>query len=380
MWNEWLQSLRDANIITLALLLVLLISMLQGWARGFSLSAGRLFGLLGSSLLTLVSLILAAAGAAYASPRVQAWAEGVSAPAGELKQWQQMYYTAVSALAGLPLLRFLLLLLVGYSVIRLLAGLLILFLPLPSIFGRRSDRRKVSAGSRLGGAGVGLFIGVVRCLLLIIALYVGTGLSPGSGVSRYIEASPVYRQGVEKLIEPVAGSAVQDKLPVLTEAVTAEMNDILRRKYEIIDRDISGDISEAAANVAGSGKNAKEKARLLYDWVGTRISYDYAKAKNYERNRIWKEQTPQETFDTRLGVCIDYARLYAVMARSQGLQVRVVTGRGYDGQGGYGPHAWNEVYLPESGTWIPLDSTWAKSGDWFNPPDFASTHVKESVL
>ncbi|MNI42667.1 Transglutaminase-like superfamily protein [compost metagenome] len=119
---------------------------------------------------------------------------------------------------------------------------------------------------------------------------------------------------------------------------------------------------------------------MLYDWVGTRISYDYAKAENYERNRIWKEQTPQETFDTRLGVCIDYARLYAVMARSQGLQVRVVTGRGYDGQGGYGPHAWNEVYLPESGTWIPLDSTWAKSGDWFNPPDFASTHVRESVL
>lgn len=36
-----------------------------------------------------------------------------------------------------------------------------------------------------------------------------------------------------------------------------------------------------------------------------------------------------------------------MMARSQGLQVRVVTGQGYNGQGGYGPHAWNEVYLSE---------------------------------
>ncbi|MNO08918.1 Transglutaminase-like superfamily protein [compost metagenome] len=68
------------------------------------------------------------------------------------------------------------------------------------------------------------------------------------------------------------------------------------------------------------------------------------------------------------------------MARSQGLQVRVVTGQGYDGQGGSGPHAWNEVYITDRQAWIPLDSTWAVSGDWFNPKDFDKTHVKESML
>lgn len=380
MLNEWLQSLRDANIITVILLLVLAVSLLQGWLRGFSASAGRLFGLLGSGVLTIAALTLSALASAYLSPRVQAWAEGVSAPAGALTRWQQMYYTAVSALAGLPVLRYLVLLLAAYGIIRLVLGAVTLLLPFPRRRGFLAERPRITALSRLGGAGIGLFTGAVRCLLLILALYVGIGLSPGSGLARYAEESPVYRESVESLIEPVAGSAVQDKLPVLTKAVTAEMNDILRRKYEIIDRDISGDISEAAAEIAGKGTSDEEKARLLYDWVGSRISYDYAKAENYEENGIWKEQTPQDTFDTRLGVCIDYARLYAVMARSQGLEVRVVTGRGYDGQGGSGPHAWNEVYLTEQQVWIPLDATWAKSGDWFNPPGFDSTHVRESVL
>ncbi|MDT3427861.1 putative membrane protein required for colicin V production [Paenibacillus forsythiae] len=381
MVNEWLQSLRDANIITIILLLIVALSLIQGWFRGFSLSASRLFGLLGSGILTISSLVLAALAAAYFSPYVQTWAAGTAAPKGELNQWQQIYYTAVSALAGLPLLRFLFLLMAGYTLIRIVLGLVALLLPIPRF--RKSGplgERKISAASRFGGAGIGVFIGVVRCLLLIIILYVGTGLSPSSDLARYIEESPVYRQSVESLIEPVTGTAVQDKLPVLTKAVAAEMNDILRRKYEIIDRDVSSDITAAAADIAGKAESDEDKARLLYDWVGTRISYDYAKAENYEQNRIWKEQTPQDTFDTRLGVCIDYARLYAVMARSQGLDVRVVTGRGYDGRGGYGPHAWNEVYIPKREAWIPLDSTWARSGDWFNPADFDSTHIKESVL
>ena len=92
-----------------------------------------------------------------------------------------------------------------------------------------------------------------------------------------------------------------------------------------------------------------------------------------------KEQTPTETFDTHKGVCIDVARLYAVMARAAGLEVRVVTGLGATGNGSYGPHAWNEVRLADKGgAWIPLDATWASSGDWFNPSGFSSTHLRET--
>ncbi|MNI72634.1 Transglutaminase-like superfamily protein [compost metagenome] len=148
----------------------------------------------------------------------------------------------------------------------------------------------------------------------------------------------------------------------------------------MIDADIPHHIELAAAEITQGAGTDEEKARKLYDWIGSRVSYDYGKVEDYEERGIWHEQTPKDTFDTKKGVCIDYSRLYAAMARSQGLQVKVVTGLGYDGQGGYGPHAWNEVYLSEQDKWIPLDSTWAKSGDWFNPPAFAETHVPDTIV
>jgi len=69
-----------------------------------------------------------------------------------------------------------------------------------------------------------------------------------------------------------------------------------------------------------------------------------------------------------------------VMARSIDLNVKIVTGLGYDGRGGFGPHAWNEVQLA-NGQWAPLDATWHSSGiNWFNTPDFHKTHVRREVL
>lgn len=380
MLNSWIDSLSEANIISIILLLVVFFSALQGWSRGFRRAAGGLFGLLGSGLLTAAALVMAIPAAVYLSPAAGAWAAGITLPEAKLSQWQQLYYTGVSVLSNSPVVRFLLLLLLCYSLIRLLLSLLFLLLPgrLPRLSGGSSGR--ITGASRLSGAVLGTAAGIARALVVVFVLYISVALSPDSTFSRYVQSSPIYSQSAQAVFEPLAGEQVRGKLPVLTKTVAAEMSDILRRKYEVIDHDIPADIAGAAGKIAGQAAGDEEKARLLYDWIGSRIAYDYTKAENYEQRRIWKEQTPQDTFDTKLGVCIDYARLYAMMARSQGLQVRVVTGKGYDGQGGYGPHAWNEVYLSSSKTWIPLDSTWASSGNWFNPEDFDTTHIKENIL
>lgn len=134
------------------------------------------------------------------------------------------------------------------------------------------------------------------------------------------------------MIEPLSGTFIKDKLPVFTQAVQKELGSILQRKYEVIDHNIPADIEQAAQEIVKGKTTDEAKAKALYDWVGTRIQYDYGKVDDYEQKGIWHEQTPQNTFDTRKGVCIDYARLYAVMARSQGLDVKVVTGLGYNGQ------------------------------------------------
>jgi len=374
------QSLQVINWINALLICILLISVLQGWARGASRSAGRLFTLVSGGILSVVSIIGSIPLTMWLSPKVQDWLSSITYPQRDMATWEQVYYTIVTAIRDFPLMRFAVLFIISYWLIRTVLGLLSAFL----LGGSAQERSFGGAGrasflSRIIGAGIGTVIGTARCLMVIVLLFIVVTLSPNSNFSQYVQASTVYQQGARTVIEPLTGDLIKEKLPVFTRSVEAELNGILQRKYEVIDANVPQDIELVAAKVTEGAKTDEEKAKRLYDWVGSRVSYDYDKVKDYEEKGIWHEQTPQMTFDTKTGVCIDYSRLYAVMARSQGLQVKVVTGLGYDGRGGYGPHAWNEVYLTEKEKWIPLDSTWARSGDWFNPPAFNDTHVPDKT-
>lgn len=383
MLQSWLKSLQEFNIISIFLLLIMLISLFQGWRRGASRSAGRLLSLLREGVFIVVALLLSVPFTLWISPKVQEWLTQYtsSMPNRNLKAWEQIYYTFMSSMADFPLLRFAVLFILSYSLIRLLMRWLTVL-----VFGGKGalfapgTRQSSSIFSRMSGALIGLLIGAGRCIVVVALLFVYVSLYPSSAFTRYVEASPIYQKGAQRVIEPLSGHLVKDKLPVFTKAVEKELSGIMQRKYEVIDHAIPDDIDAAAADIVKGAKTDEEKARRLYDWVGSRVQYDYGKVDDYEQKGIWHEQDPQNTFDTKKGVCIDYARLYAVMARSQGLQVRVVTGQGYNGQGGYGPHAWNEVYLSENKKWIPLDPTWAQSGNWFNPPNFAATHIRDGVL
>lgn len=201
MINGWLTSLSDANIISIALLLVVVFSLLQGWSRGFSSATGRLFGLLGAGLYTIASLVLAIPAAAYLNPHVQTWAAGISLPDKQLTQWQQIYYTAVSVLAESPLVRFLLLLLLSYILIRMLLGLLSMLLPFHQLRRTKTFKdRKITQVSRMGGAIIGLIIGLTRGLIIVLALFICVGLNPESQFSRYVESSPIYSQSLCRCI------------------------------------------------------------------------------------------------------------------------------------------------------------------------------------
>ncbi|WP_128103459.1 transglutaminase domain-containing protein [Paenibacillus sp. DCT19] len=380
MLQSWLDSLKEFNGITIVLLLIVAASLLQGWSRGASRSAGRLFGFLMDGIMVVISILLSVGLTLWLAPYVQQWLSTYAGtiPNRDLNRWEQMYYTLVTAIADFPLMRFAVLFVISYGFIRLILGFL------SSFFYKRNDSADQESWpkgffSRLTGAIIGAIIGSARGMIVIAILFMIVSLYPGSMFSRYVEASPIYMQGAKSVIEPLSGNLIKDKLPVFTQAVQKELGGILQRKYDVIDHNIPADIESAAQEIVQGKSTEEEKARALYDWVGSRIEYDYGKVDDYEQKGIWHEQTPQNTFDTRMGVCIDYARLYAVMARSQGLEVKVVTGLGYNGQGGYGPHAWNEIFLSDSQSWIPLDPTWAVSGDWFNPPNFADTHLKDQT-
>ncbi|WP_425436213.1 transglutaminase domain-containing protein [Paenibacillus rigui] len=380
-WN----TLTEWNWVTVLLAGTLILSILQGLLRGASSSATHLMRMVAEGLATVLGLLSAWKLASWLSPLLQAWLirQNLQIPSGQLVFWQQFYYTAVTGVRDFTLLRYGILFVVGYAVIKQLLYRIID--PLVDGLMVGAIRRGGESGgtpsviSSLVGGVIGSLTGAGRALMLVAALFIVTSLFPQTEAAQYIQASSLYQKGATGVIRPVTGDFLANQLPVFTRAVEEEFTNILQRKYEVLDANIPNDIAAAAKEVTAKGNTEEEKAKLLYSWVGTRVKYDWDKVNLYEQQRIWKEQTPEDTFATKKGVCIDYSRLYAVMARSVGLQVKVVTGLGYDGRGGYGPHAWNEVYLTDKGAWVPLDSTWvASGGNWFNPPNFNETHIREA--
>jgi hypothetical protein len=381
-----INQISSINWITVLIAGTLVFSVIQGMIRGASSSARHLAQMAAEGAAIVVGIVLSWWLSSWASPYVQGWLVelNIVIPTRELGLFEQFYYTVVTSVRDFPLLRLGVLFIMGYAIIKQIIYRMIY--PFFGHWGREQiqgesrharTKRPGIISSALGGI-IGTLSGLGRSLLIVAALFIYTTFLPQTEITPYIQASTLYQEGATAVIKPVAGDFLTNQLPVFTRKFETEVNNILQRKYDVLDAQIPSGIAEAAKEVTLKGTTDEEKAKLLYKWIGTRVTYDWDKVNLYEQKKIWKEQTPEETYATRKGVCIDYSRLYAVMARSIGLEVKVVTGLGYDGRGGYGPHAWNEVYLNDSSKWVPLDSTWVSSGgNWFNPPNFNQTHIRE---
>lgn len=132
-------------------------------------------------------------------------------------------------------------------------------------------------------------------------------------------------------------------------------------------------IDQLAVEIAGSEKNSKRKAYALYRWTAENITYDEEKAARLAQNPRGIQSGSIVAFETRQGVCFDYASLYVSMCRAAGLKVRLVTGQAYSGTA-WGDHAWNQVYLPEEDRWINVDATFGCNDNYFDKLDFVADH------
>lgn len=370
----------DANVVTWLMLLIVAISLLHGIRRGASGSAKHLLSFLLNALLTVAAIVASALLTAALSPRLQTWLAKHSdaGPSTDSRTFEQLWHTVVASLRDLPLLRFSVLFLLVYFACRMLAGLIAGALATVAVLPLSILPAKGSVGRMIGGL-IGALLGSGRVLLFTAILFAYCAIFPRAPITEYIEQSGLYREVAAQVIKPAAGQFLDDRLPVFAHAFNEELGELWQRRYDVIDANLPQDIVAAAVSATEGKTSDEQQARALYDWVGSSVAYDNDKANAYIDHGEWREQDPEATFATRKGVCIDYARLYAAMARSVGLEVRVVTGLGYDGRGGYGPHAWNEVYLEEQKRWVSLDATWAQAGDWFDVPGFADTHIEQTL-
>src|SRR3989344_1591599 len=96
-----------------------------------------------------------------------------------------------------------------------------------------------------------------------------------------------------------------------------------------------------------------EAIRKISEWVNNNITYDF---ENYY-SAIY---SAKHTYNTRAGVCDEFANLTAAFMRIKGIPARYVSGISYDGER-FGSHGWLEVFLPTTG-WIEDDSTYGEAG------------------
>ncbi|MDZ4991691.1 transglutaminase domain-containing protein [Clostridium perfringens] len=138
-------------------------------------------------------------------------------------------------------------------------------------------------------------------------------------------------------------------------------------------------INAKARELTKNAKTDREKAKNLYIWISENINYDDNKAKNISREPSKYKSGAIEAFETRSGICFDYSCLYVAMAREAGLKVRMVTGEGFNGKE-WGPHSWNEIYLPDKNEWITVDTTFGKAGNYFDSRKNNDSHRNAKII
>ena len=133
-------------------------------------------------------------------------------------------------------------------------------------------------------------------------------------------------------------------------------------------------IDKKAREIAAKGKDEKEKAYLLYEWISKNIDYDYEKAERIAGYPVGENSGSIVAFDTRKGICFDYSSLYISMCRAIGLKVRLITGQGYSGAA-WGDHAWNQLWISSEKRWINVDTTFGSTGlNYFDKLNFSVDH------
>lgn len=140
----------------------------------------------------------------------------------------------------------------------------------------------------------------------------------------------------------------------------------------------SVEINNKARELVSSSSSDIDKAKNIYSWIGLNIKYDFEKAEKALSSEDTGKSGAIVAWETRNGICFDYACLYVAMAREVGLKVRLVTGDAYDGKQ-FGPHAWNEVYISEEDRWINVDPTFYLAGNYFDNYDFYDDHIKDNI-
>ena len=239
------------------------------------------------------------------------------------------------------------------------------------------------------------------CMLILVAfiLNIASIFTTNAMLNKYLQSSEPYKAICKAIIIPVTNSSLAKKLPNIINdsfkvvvkqakpAVNTQQGNnksssngktqktIIYYNGVTLDQAVKSDsqIDTFSRNLTAKQNTTIKKAEVLYNWVGSNIAYDHNKANQVLNNDFNVTSGAIPTFDSRMGICFDYATLYVAACRANNIKVRLITGEGFNGVS-WVSHAWNQVYIPEDGKWINVDTTFYKGGNYFNSLRFPLDH------
>ncbi len=146
-------------------------------------------------------------------------------------------------------------------------------------------------------------------------------------------------------------------------------NVIYLNSVQNINWNLESEAVKIASKLTEGLESNMEKVVAIHNYVISNISYDYIKARTVTGTYI---PSIDLTLENKNGICYDYSSLFASMLRSVDIPTKVAVGHV-----GTTYHAWNEVYLAESDSWITIDST---SDALYNKYGIAYELAKTSVM
>ncbi|MGH4124909.1 MAG: transglutaminase domain-containing protein [Clostridium sp.] len=213
--------------------------------------------------------------------------------------------------------------------------------------------------------------------------------------NQYLEESQLYNYISKEVVIPLTNSKLAKQLPNIVNnsfkivvKETSEKEPNVKNKQKVITYyngvtleqgvQSNNEIDKFAINLVQNKNATREKAKLIYNWVGSEIVYDDAKANRVLNNDLEVKSGAIPTFDSKSGICFDYACLLVAMCRANNIKVRIITGQGFNGNN-WVSHAWNQIYIEDEKKWINVDPTFLIGGDYFDSKRFVIDHKEENI-
>ena len=224
-------------------------------------------------------------------------------------------------------------------------------------------------------------------LVISFALNIFSMFYKDQEIDKYLQQSKLYNSICKEVVIPITKSTIAKQLPnIINNSFKIQIKNINQPNSVVyyngitIEEGVKSNtkIDNYAKRIISNPKNTYTTAKQLYDWVGQNINYDSEKANLILNNDFRISSGAIKTFETRKGICFDYACLYVAMCRANNIKVRLITGDGFNGVSWVG-HAWNQVYVPKENRWINVDTTFSKGGNYFDTQRFNIDHRTSEI-